>query len=505
MRAPTFPIDVDDSSPLPLYVRIGRALTADIRRGRLKPGDPIPGSRELATSLGVHRNTVLAAIRELVSEGILVTVPARGTFVADEAVARAPRLGVPQPRLPGRPSHAFRLREDWPTFPPDPPASALVLAGGIPDVGLVPRKELARAYRHVLLKHGRTTLSYGPAQGEPALRSAIARWLAETRSLPCSPDEILLTRGSQMALFLAARALVEPGDHVAVEAFGYRPAWDALRLAGARLVPVPVDQGGLDLDVLQRAAESTPGGLRAVYVTPHHQYPTTVPLAPSRRARLLALAHEHRFAILEDDYDHEFHYDGRPLAPLASVDRKGNVLYFGTLSKVVAPGLRAGFLVGATEAIERLVDLRRLIDRQGDATQERALAELLEEGTVARHVRRARRIYHRRRDEFVAELLSRFEDLLHFQVPRGGTAIFAHVDRRIDVTAWVSRAAAQGLTLFEGARFAFDGHEPNALRLGFAQLDEETRARALGVLAASMPVPRDRDRSRARGRPSRQA
>jgi GntR family transcriptional regulator / MocR family aminotransferase len=497
MRAPSFPLEVDDDPSLPLYVRIGRALTADIRRGRLRPGDAIPGSRELAASLGVHRNTVLAAIRELVSEGVLVTSPARGTFVAAETVDRSPR--APRLRVPNRPAGSFPLRADLPSFPPDPPASSLILAGGIPDVSLVPRHDLARAYRNVLLRHGLTTLSYGPAQGDPRLRAAIATWLAETRSLPCSPDEILLTRGSQMALFLAARALVGPGDHVAVEAFGYRPAWDALRLVGAQLVPVPVDAGGLDLDTLQRLAETLPGGLRAVYVTPHHQYPTTVPLAPSRRTRLLALAREHRFAILEDDYDHEFHYDGRPLAPLASIDDKGHVLYFGTLSKVVAPGLRAGFLVGAADLIKRLVDLRRLIDRQGDATQERALAELLDEGTVARHVRRARRVYQRRRDRFVFELLQRFPGTLHFQVPRGGTAIFARVDPRVDVATWVGRAAAAGLTLFEGARFSFDGHEPNALRLGFAQLDEAAMARGLALLEQSMPVPRSRRRIASRG------
>jgi GntR family transcriptional regulator/MocR family aminotransferase len=484
MRAPAFPLDVETDDALPLYVRIGQAIAADIRRGRLRPGDALPGSRELATSLGVHRNTVLAAIRELVSEGYLTTQAARGTFVATEVPEPSPRA-APHRRA-GLRTPCFSLPTPLLGAIVDPPASSLALAGGIPDIGLVPREALARAYRSALLRHGEQTLSYGDPRGEPTLREAIAKFVAQTRSLPCSADEVLVTRGSQMALFLTARALLEPGDAVAVEALGYRPAWDALRLAGARLVPIPVDAGGLDVAALDQALSH--GRIRAVYLTPHHQYPTTVALAPARRRRLLALAASHDFAVLEDDYDHEFHYDGRPLAPVASLDREGSVVYFGTFSKVVAPGLRAGFVVAPTSFINRLADLRRIVDRQGDRTLELALADLLEDGTIARHVRRARRIYERRRDAFVDELRARFDEVLRFTVPPGGTALFAEVDRSIDVGAWTARAADRGLTLFPGARFSFDGREPGAMRLGFAQLDDEQRARTLTTLAASRPV-----------------
>lgn len=494
MRAPAFPLDVDASANEPLYVRIGRAIADDIRRGRLRAGDALPGSRELAASLGVHRNTVLAAIRELVSEGYLVTHPARGTFVAHE---------VPEPSPKRAPKRRAGLQAPRYTLPPasvphvvDAPPGTLSLAGGIPDVRLVPRQALARALRTALNSHGTTTLSYGDPRGELALRAAIARFVAQTRSLPCTPEEVLITRGSQMALFLTARSVLSPGDRVAVEGLGYRPAWGALEAAFATLVPIAVDAGGLDVDALERTLRTT--RLRAVYVTPHHQYPTTVALAPARRRRLLALAAEHDFVVLEDDYDHEFHYDGRPLAPLASLDEAGSVLYFGTLSKVVAPGLRAGFVVAPTTMIERLADLRRLVDRQGDATLERALAELLDEGIIARHVRRARRVYQRRRDAFVASLVARFEGILRFSVPPGGTALFASVDPSIDVAAWTTRAAARGLTLFPGARFAFDGREPGALRLGFSQLDDAERARVLDLLVESMPA-RTTNRTDARG------
>lgn len=500
MRAPAFPLDVDPSEREPLYVRIGRAIADDIRRGRLRAGDALPGSRELAASLGVHRNTVLAAIRELVSEGYLVTHPARGTFVAHEVPEPSPK------RAPKRKAGLQTLPYSLPPSPVvhvvDAPPATLSLAGGIPDVRLVPRQALARAIRTALMTHGATTLSYGDPRGELALRSAIARFVAQTRSLPCTSEEILITRGSQMALFLTARSVLRPGDRVAVEALGYRPAWGALEAAFATLVPIPVDAGGLDVDALERTLRTT--RIRAVYVTPHHQYPTTVALAPARRRRLLALAAEHDFVILEDDYDHEFHYDGRPLAPLASLDEAGSVLYFGTLSKVVAPGLRAGFVVAPATMIERLADLRRLVDRQGDATLERALAELLDEGIIARHVRRARRVYERRRDGFVAALHERFGAILRFSVPPGGTALFAYVDPSVDVPVWTQRAAARGLTLYPGARFAFDGKELGALRLGFSQLDDAERARVLDLLVASMPAPEiSRNRARRSNKASR--
>jgi GntR family transcriptional regulator / MocR family aminotransferase len=173
---------------------------------------------------------------------------------------------------------------------------------------------------------------------------------------------------------------------------GLHPAWGAFASRGARLLPIPVDREGLDVEAL--ASQSTGLPLSAVYVTPHHQYPTTVMLSARRRLALLALARERRFAIIEDDYDHEFHYDGRPVLPMASGDRAGVVVYLGTLAKILAPGLRVGFVVGAPALLERLARERLFIDRQGVTLVEAAVADLLEDGEVARHVRRVRREYN---------------------------------------------------------------------------------------------------------------
>jgi GntR family transcriptional regulator / MocR family aminotransferase len=482
MGAWTFAIDLDAAGPGPTFLRIARAVSADIRRGRLRAGDALPGSRTLAASLGVHRNTVLAAYRELSAEGWIACEEARGTFVSSQipdvpprrfsaqaAVAReiAPRVGfdlgpsrlaalAPAAPLPG---HALRSVD-----------GPLSLGGGIPDVRLVPSTELARALRRVLKRRALEVLSYGDPAGPLSLRTALAAMVAATRGVAARPENVVVTRGSQMGIDLAVRALVAPGDVIAVEALGYRPAWEALRASGARLVPLPVDAQGLDVGALEQlCAEQR---VRGVYVTPHHQFPTTVTLAPARRLRLLELARSLRLFVLEDDYDHEFHYEGRPVLPLASADVHGVVVYVGTLSKVLAPGLRIGFVVVPEPLAARLTSIRRIVDRQGDHLLESAVADLLEEGEIQRHIRRAKRVYAERRERLAALLGDRFASSLSFELPSGGTAIWARVASDVSVDAWASEAEELELVLQPARLFAFDGKSRPFLRIGFAQHEE---------------------------------
>jgi GntR family transcriptional regulator/MocR family aminotransferase len=354
--------------------------------------------------------------------------------------------------------------------------------------------------RRVLRRSAVPILSYGDPEGPRVLRSALARMASGARGVVASEDDVLVTRGSQMGIDLVARGLLSPGDVVAVEALGYRPAWDALRASGARLVPIPVDGRGLDVDALARLCDESEGRVRGVYVTPHHQLPTTVTLAPSRRLRLLELARARRMFILEDDYDHEFHYEGRPVLPLASADRHGSVIYLGTLSKVLAPGLRIGFLVGPAPLVAHLASIRKIVDRQGDQLLEHAVAELLDEGAIQRHVRRAKRVYAERRARLGALLERAFDGVLSFELPSGGTAIWARVvDREVSADAWADAARARGLVLQNARGFAFDGKSRPFLRLGFAQHDEREVKEAIGRMTsalASLSV-------RARGRTSR--
>lgn len=466
---------LDEASTTPLFAQIAEALAADVRRGVLRPGDAIPGSRTLAEALGVHRNTVLAALRELEKQGWIRSERARGTFVSEalpELRARAPEAT--------RGDAFFDVSRVFPDVATPVPPDALPLLGGVPDVRLVPTEALARAYRRAL--RAPRLLGYGDPAGALALRRALATMLAHTRGLAVEPDDVVVTRGSQMAIDLVARALLRPGDVVAVEALGYRPAWEALRASGATLVPVRVDRHGLDVARLAELAETTP--LRAVYVTPHHQYPTTAVLGAPRRLALLELARRRRIAILEDDYDHELHYEGRPILPLASRAPR-SVIYVGTLSKVLAPGLRLGWVIAPPPLREAIVAHRTYVDRQGDHVLEHAIAELAEDGELARHTLRMRRVYLARLDHFVSVLQETFGETLRFEVPRGGMALWAHA-RGVDVDAWAERAATRGVYVQTARRFTFDRRPRAALRLGFGALDETELGRAIELLAKAL-------------------
>jgi GntR family transcriptional regulator/MocR family aminotransferase len=286
-----------------------------------------------------------------------------------------------------------------------------------------------------------------------------------------------------MALSLVARALLRAGDTVAVEAFGYRPAWEAFRAVGATVVPVPIDRDGLDVGALQAMAGRI--RLRAIYVTPHHQYPTTVTLSATRRAALLELARAREIAIIEDDYDHEFHYDGAPVLPLASTDAAGAVIYIGTLSKVLAPGLRCGYLVAPRPVIASVGAIRSLLDIQGDRATEAAVATLIEEGEVQRHIARVREIYARRRAVLAESLRGSFGDAVGFSEATGGLALWVRWLVAEDFEAWARRGIEHGVAWYPGRRYAFDGAANPFARLNFASLDERELREAVRRLAAA--------------------
>ena len=476
----------------PKFLQLADALIADIRRGRLQPGDRLPGSRSLAVSLGVHRNTVLAALAELTAQGGLQVAPCRGTFVARDLPTGSVRKAARGRRGTGGmgPSRlGFALPEGAAsshavTVEPIPPGT-LALLGGVPDLRLLPSAALARAYRRVVQARSGELLRYDDPMGDIVLRGALMRLLAERRGLHGDAGSLLITRGSQMALYLLARTLLRPGDAVAVESLGYAPAWDALRQGGAELVPVPVDGAGLDVAALAQLISRR--SLRAIYLTPHHQYPTTAMLPPGRRMQLLDLARQHRIAILEDDYDHEFHYEGRPVLPLASVDTAGVVVYIGTLSKLLAPGLRIGFVWAPAALLSRLSALRVLIDRQGDHGVQRAVAELIEDGEVERHAWRCRRVYAARRLRLAELLQKHLGDVLTFQLPPGGMALWARAADGVDVDAWQEAARVQGVLFQPGRRFDFAGAALSHLRLGFACLNETEQLEAVKRLQRALP------------------
>jgi len=463
----------------PRHLAIADAIVADIRSGRLAPQDPLPGIRTLAQLLSLNRNTVLRGYRELAAQGWVISRPGSGTRVA-------PNLPLsPAPPQTTSPHTGFFLPPSTLPVHPRTPAAPYPFMAGQPDLRLLPLTQLARAYRRALRGRGRILVDYGDPQGSLALRTALSSWLSAQRSLLAPAERILVTRGAQQALYLAAHCLFRPGDRVAVEAYGYQPAWEALRSAGVELVPVPIDAHGLIVDKLAQIP-----GLRGVYLTPHHQYPTGAMLSADRREALLRFARQRRIPILEDDYDHEFHWDGHPVAPLAARDPHGLVVYLGTLSKAFAPGLRIGWVSAPPNAIERMTALRRLIDRQGDQVVEHAVAELLREGELQRHIRRVHRCYRARRAALIDSLSTQLPDL-EPHIPPGGLGLWC-LAPGIDVEAWRREALDQGVEFQSMSRFNPDPDAPPSVRFGFPRLDPDEIREGTRRLALALARTRDR-------------
>lgn len=463
-------LDIEPSPRGPLFLAIAEAIARDIARGRLAAGTRLPGTRALARELGVHRNTVDAAYQELLTQGWLRAEPARGTFVARD---------LPQGMMLASPAPVADV--------PAPVQPALGFSDGAPDPGLVPDKALARSFRRALMSPAfRAGSDYGDARGTLSLRQVLVSYLASDRGVVAEPERLLVTRGSQMALFLAAKAVVEPGAVIAVEEPGYPLAWEAFRAAGAGVHGVPVDGGGLSIAALEDALARN-RRIRAVYVTPHHQYPTTVTMGAGRRLQLLDLAQRHRLAVIEDDYDHEYRFEGRPVLPLAARAPAGlPLVYVGSLSKLLSPGIRLGYAVAPETVLTRMAAARAAIDRQGDAPLEAALAELIRDGDLGRHARKARRVYRARRDLLAEALADLLGERVSFELPAGGLAIWLQA---IGVPAelWARRAGEAGLALLPGSRFALQRPAPEAFRLGYAALNEAQIHRAVEILARTWP------------------
>lgn len=471
-------LDWQASPPgLPVFKRVAEALAKCIRQGELNADDALPSSRDLARLLKLHRNTILAAYDELLAQGYIRTEPGRGTFVSadvtphihkrstTESLPLLPLKLAPPPRL-YRPVHlGFK---------------GIPLLGGLADIRLVPAQLLARAYAAALRNSKGSTLDYLAVRGHPRFLDAFAKYLSDTRGIDLLRDEMLVTRGSQQALYLAARALVCKNRLIAVEAAGYPPAWEAFRLAGAGLLPIPIDAEGLIVSELAKRCKKH--RIAAVYVTPHHQYPTTCTLSAARRLALLELAVREQFVVIEDDYDHEFHFDAQPVLPLKALDKRGVVLHIGTLSKVLAPGLRVGYAVGQSHLIELMSQHRAYLDRQGDHTLELALAYLIEDGELLAHVRRILRSYRARRACLFEALDRSLGPHFVYARPPGGIAVWGAVRSPYSATDLVQRAAAAGVLMQAAKPFYFDQRERSFLRLGYARASEEEIIKAIKIV-----------------------
>ncbi|MBL0885151.1 MocR-like pyridoxine biosynthesis transcription factor PdxR [Myceligenerans indicum] len=432
---------------------IYRALRAALTAGRVPAGERLPSTRDLARDLGVSRASVATAYERLVAEGFLETRTGSGTF-ATEAARDAP----PRRRGPG----ALRPREGWRWTPHatsgDQPAAAHDFRVGIPDAGLFPFDTWRRLLAAESRAGGPGSGTYAGPAGLPRFREAVARYVTGSRGVRAEPDDVIATTGTQQAIDLVARVLLEPGDVVAVEDPGYPEARDLFALHGAHVVPVPVDGEGLVVSEL-------PARARLVYTTPSHQFPVGMPLSLPRRRALLAHAARAGTAIIEDDYDSEFRRVRRPMESLQALDRDGRVIYVGTFSKSLLPGLRAGYLVAPSSIRDALLAARQLTDGHGAVHVQAALARFIDDGLLARHVRKASAHYTERHEILMDALTELPLDV----VPSAAglhVAAYLRTEALVGSANLVARARRRSVALESLGAFAVGPHR-DGIALGF--------------------------------------
>lgn len=477
-------LDYDTAAKTPIYLQIANAFVFQISQGRLRNGMKLPGSREMAQILNLNRMTLVAVYDELEAQGWIEKVPRKGTFVRNNLPVLKPRK-IQSDAIAGQseqpPSFNYQdIRISGDSDRPHPLPGLLYLNDGFPDPRISPMDHLHQVQRSLSKRPGNHRyLMYGSAQGVPQLRDALSENLADTRGLRCHADNILVTRGAQMGIFLAASLILTPGDGVIVGVPGYHGANRTLTQLGAKIHHVPVDQDGLDLKKVQSICEKKV--IRLIYIIPHHHNPTTVTLSPERRIRLLEMAQKYRFAILEDDYDYDFHYASRPMLPVASLDNQGNVIYIGTLTKTLAPSIRIGFMVAPTPFIHQATALRKMIDSQGDSLLELAIAEMYRDGSIARHIKKSLKLYRERRDHFCMLLNKELNSLLEYRIPDGGMSVWTKFISK-PVSEIKSKALSRGLVMSDGTEYNTEKINYNSIRMGFASLNFNEQEKTVRIL-----------------------
>ena len=466
-------------SLVPLYRQLYDEMREAILGGRLEPGSRLPSTRDLAADLGVSRNTVTNAFLQLWAEGYLEGKVGSGTYVSrslpDDMLRARPSVRSEGSRVPpsARANRGLSRRGELLAATP---ATATVRRGrprafrsGVPTLDAFPSETWARLAARCWRGAPRSLLGYGDPAGYRPLRESIAEYLGAVRATRCSWEQVIVVSGSQQALDLCARVLLDPGDAAWVEDPCYPAARGALVGLGARLAPVAVDGEGLDV----AAGEASAADSRLAYITPSHQYPLGVTMSLARRLTLLDWANRSGAWILEDDYDSEYRYSGRPLSSLQGLDAGGRVIYLGTFSKVLSPALRLGYLVVPPDLVDAFVAARALIDRHSPQMDQVVLAEFMAEGHFARHVRRMRLHYAERRDALIEAVGRELEGLIEVGPADAGLHLVAWLPEDTDDREASRRAAARGVETAPLAAYCIEAALRPGLLLGYAAVSEE--------------------------------
>lgn len=484
-------LSLDESAPLPLYQQIYQQIRELILQGVLQPGWRLPSSRNLAQQMGVGRVTITTAYEQLLAEGYVRSHTGAGTFVTEDLPL--PDSAAASPFSPPLSHWAKQLNHLH--FEPESEAETrprIDFGFGRSFPHIFPYDIWRRLLNRYLSTDDSMLSRSGSSAGFAPLRQAIAAYLARQRGVRCTPEQVVIVNGGQQALDILARLLLNPGDEVLVESPGYPDAWELFRANEAQLHPLPVDEHGFPAHQIPRECPA-----RLAFVTPTNQFPQGGAMSLERRLALLQWARKQDALIIEDDYDGELRYHGRPLAALQGLDNTGHVVYLGTFSKVLFPALRLAYVVLPPGLLQPFLHSKAIVDRGAPTLTQAAVADFITEGHFENHLHHLRQGYGRRR----ALLVEALQTLLPFPVrlaqEAAGLHIMVYLPPGMDEAEVVRNAAANGVGVYSGADYHLLHPSPPSLLLGFSGLDEADiveGVRRLGQVLYPM-TPRENDRS----------
>ena len=450
----------------PKIHQITTQLQDFIRQGILKPHDALPSLRVLAQQWQVHRNTVHLALSELVAQGWLVNQPYKG-FVVAQWVEQYVALDKIKP-----------CKIDPIVDTESAGRSQFDLRSGVSDLRLFDIMKFKRCYNQAFTQATYQDLDYRYAQGVPQFRAVLGEYLRRVRGI--TTRELLITNGSQESLFILSQLLLQPGDYAAMPELTYPDAKRVFELRGARILPIALDREGLNMDSLEQQLQQYP--IKLLYTTPQHQYPTTVTLPLVRRLKLLALAEQYNFYIIEDDYDHELHFVHTPPLALASADQYDRIFYLSSFTKILLPAIRVGFISSPQKFLNDLCDIKTLISRRNEPFAQMALTHWIQCGEFERQLRRTIRQLRQRR-QVVIKLLQHYQPQLGFDfiVPDGGVALWLNMGQKTPQI--ITCAKQHNILLMDDRSYAVQPKQkPNGVRLAFAKHTEKELTHALQLL-----------------------
>lgn len=488
-------LSVDAETDRPIFLQIYLQIREAIVSNALAPGAKLPSSRQLAERLNVSRTSAVSAYEQLLAEGYVVGRGGSGTYVSSDVPApvRAKKQAGAAPRSQTAPT-VSRAGERYRAFGAEVAIAPMApFMTGCCSVDAMTIEAWRRIGVAQMRHFDRMALSYADPVGEADLRREIAAYLRAARAVQCSDEQVIVLSGAQQAIDLSLRTLLNPGDAVWIEDPGYAATREALKAAGARLVPVSVDAQGLDVGAAKAIADDA----RAAYITPSHQYPTGAAMSLQRRLELLAWAEQAGAWIIEDDYDSEFRYAGKPLASLQGLDRSGRVIYVGTLSKLLFPGLRLGYAVAPAALIDMFRGARFLSDRSPPTLQQAMAAEFMRQGCLTSHIRRMRQLYREARDVTVEAIGRQMGDLVEIETPECGMQLVVHFRDPVSDIAIAEAAGARGIMVRavsplyiqapprQGLVLGYSGFDTHQLRTAAATLGDVVRKALAKAAAAS--------------------